>query len=291
MVLKNILKIILLLSSLIRTCDSNLIKTNHNLGLGLSLSSLENLCKKLDDPKITKKCNIVSCIGANNWKQRFFVENNFGLDPTKSSTISGPLKPRNNLWEHSVQDGYNLLLDSEIPNFENEIKSAVNNKSIVNLSALSKCILIYLNEDNFDLNNEEITLNQNVKMFFEQLSKRLDLELGRNDKNSKDIYIVLPDFNSFQKKVKPNKSQIKSLENVVDVLKSFNTPNNSTQMLVDYVRTKCFENFTKFVDDSLERSLKGEKIDKFAAKYHTQLFDSKVSFYTLVMDQLVRREF
>ncbi|EAN33292.2 hypothetical protein TpMuguga_01g00048 [Theileria parva strain Muguga] len=324
MVLKNILKIILLLSSLIRTCDSNLIKTNHNLGLGLSLSSLENLCKKLDDPKITKKCNIVSCIGANNWKQRFFVENNFGLDPTKSSTISGPLKPRNNLWEHSVQDGYNLLLDSEIPNFENEIKSAVNNKSIVNLSALSKCILIYLNEDNFDLNNEEITLNQNVKMFFEQLSKRLDLELGRNDKNSKDIYIVLPDFNSFQKKVKPNKSQIKSLESnlkhffpkmnmhvnhfdtkftvskyfdspsninikdVVDVLKSFNTPNNSTQMLVDYVRTKCFENFTKFVDDSLERSLKGEKIDKFAAKYHTQLFDSKVSFYTLVMDQLGR---
>uniref|UniRef100_A0A3B0MW78 Uncharacterized protein n=1 Tax=Theileria annulata TaxID=5874 RepID=A0A3B0MW78_THEAN len=211
MVLNNILKIILLLSSFIRTCDCSLIKTNHNLGLGLSRSALENLCKKLDDPKITKKCNIVSCIGANNWKQRFFIENNFGLDPSKSSTISGPLKSSkkdiiqkisgNDLWEHSVQDGYNLLLDSEIPNFENELKNTVNNNSIVNLSALSKCILIYLNEDNFDHNNGEITLNQNVKIFLQKLSKRLDLELGRNEKNIKDIYIVLPDFKSFQKKV------------------------------------------------------------------------------------------
>ncbi|XP_954657.1 uncharacterized protein TA19824 [Theileria annulata] len=45
----------------------------------------------------------------------------------------------------------------------------------------------------------------------------------------------------------------------------------------------------KFVDDSLEKALKGEKLDKFATRYHSQLFDSKISFYTLVMDQLVRR--
>ncbi|UKK00027.2 hypothetical protein MACK_000093 [Theileria orientalis] len=307
-----------------RICDSSLVSSNHKLGLGLSRVSLDRLCKKLTDSKTPNTCKIVSCIGANGWKQRLLVEKSFGLDPSKSSTLSGPLRPRSDLWELKAPGGPSLLLDSEMPNFENEVRSNVDNSSFIKLSALSSCIYIFLNESDFDVSDVDVKLSANVLRFFEKLSKRIQLEVAGNEKKVKNVFIVLPDFKSFEKKVKMTKlnrgelekeltkyfpknlyirqfndkldfakdlttTSTLSVQEVVQVLRSFKS-NTQLASALDYLSTKTFENMNKFIDESLEKALKNEKVEEFAKTYQAQLLDSRISYYTLAIQLLVSLE-
>ncbi|UKJ87617.2 hypothetical protein MACJ_000053 [Theileria orientalis] len=304
-----------------RICDSSLVSANHKLGLGLSRVSLDRLCKKLTDPKTPNTCKLVSCIGANGWKQRLLVEKSFGLDPSKSSTLSGPLRPRSDLWELKAPGGPSLLLDSEMPNFENEVRSNLDNSSFIKLSALSSCIYVFLNESDFDVNDGEVKLSSNVLRFFEKLSKRIQFELTGSEKKVKNVFIILSDFKSFEKKVKmtklnrgelekelskyfPKNLYIKqfndkldfakdlkststlSVQEVVEVLRSF-TSNTQLASALDYLSTKSFQNMNRYVDESLEKALKNEEVEEFAKLYQAQLLDSRVSYYTLAMQLLV----
>ncbi|BAM38575.1 conserved hypothetical protein [Theileria orientalis strain Shintoku] len=275
MILIFLINILFYLNLMTRICDSSLVSTNHKLGSGLSRVSLDRLCKKITESKTPNTCKIVSCIGANGWKQRLLLEKSFGLDPSKSSTLSGPLRPRSDLWELKAPGGPSLLLDSEMPNFENEVRSNVDNSSFIKLSALSSCIYVFLNESDFDVNDGEVKFGSNVKRFFEKLSKRIQFEAGGRDKKIKNMFIVFPDFKSFEKKVQ-----------VAQVLRSFSS-NRQLALALDYLSTKSFQNMSKFVDESLEKALKNEKVEEFAKTYQAQVLDSRISYYTLAMQLLV----
>nr|PVC50342.1 hypothetical protein MACL_00002337 [Theileria orientalis] len=274
MILIFLINILFYLNLMTRICDSSLVSTNHKLGSGLSRVSLDRLCKKITESKTPNTCKIVSCIGANGWKQRLLLEKSFGLDPSKSSTLSGPLRPRSDLWELKAPGGPSLLLDSEMPNFENEVRSNVDNSSFIKLSALSSCIYVFLNESDFDVNDGEVKFGSNVKRFFEKLSKRIQFEAGGRDKKIKNMFIVFPDFKSFEKKVQ-----------VAQVLRSFSS-NRQLALALDYLSTKSFQNMSKFVDESLEKALKNEKVEEFAKTYQAQVLDSRISYYTLAMQLL-----
>ncbi|KAK2197041.1 hypothetical protein BdWA1_000036 [Babesia duncani] len=165
---------------------SNAALRNHNLATHLISGTTEELCNRLKDPQSVKRCSVISCIGAKNRNQRTTIHKTFKLDPEQSSSLNGPLKPRFDLWEFQENDACKLVLDTELPN-ASDFDNPIDIDTVVKLCAISKCIIIYLNEEDVKKVKEGYELQSETRKFLIALKFKLA------SSSNKPLYIILPD--------------------------------------------------------------------------------------------------
>ncbi|AFZ80557.1 signal peptide-containing protein [Theileria equi strain WA] len=301
---------------IVRFAQGNAAQINHKLGTNRHGSSLNELCARLRNFDLSKQCNIISCIGARDWEQRYAIEKSFGLDNTLSSTISGPLKPRFDLWELKNDDKYTLVLDSDI-HTDTDYKD-----KIAKICALSKCTVLYLSADDLYLVDGLLNLNPQTKAFVKKLSRSFNIEHTRK-KSQSSVYIVLPSTESITEKFnikRPNFDAIRAfitetfgkycLLNIknsregIDFSNYFHNftdsvdPNkirsilSSTKSqeseeysaLVDYLSYKSFHHHKNLLKDLSKDIYNGNFLQDFGKNVESSFLDSLLSFYLLTYD-------
>lgn len=250
--------------------------------------------------------SLVSCIGATSCDQRYELHDAFGLDSKQAAALSGPLKPRYDLWELETPKECRIIVDVDIPQMKGSVSGQINKNSVLKLCKISSAVVVHINPGDIRKTKKLLNLTPESKQLIESLGEIL------RSQTAVQIYVIIPNSEALggtetQKALKahlvelmgnPQKVEIRTTEELPniyqeikklkqevpasDIAKAIAAGDPNTEIAnasLAYIREACFADHHHKVRSSLSDIYKGKLNPRIGSICQASILDSALAFY------------